>query len=483
MTRIIAPWAACFAVALSAFAADEPAGPLTLEDAAAFALERNPALRLFPWDLRIAEARALQASLRPNPEVGIEVENIQLSDTADSRTQMFAVSNNGVFFERERTRSESSGFDEAEITLRLSQLFVLGGKLRKGEAAAMGDRALAHWDYQIARRDVLRDTAQAFIAVLAAQERVEAQSTIAESADELERVIAARVDGGKAPPVELRSVQVQTSQEQLDRTRAQRELRQARAALAATWGSATPEFDRATGDLYAASSPPPLAALLDQAESSPDLQRWTHENARREAILRFEKSRRVPDLTASLGFVTQGVEGERTAGFGLGPGELSLSRGRTEFDDDSEHRLEFELSIPLPIFNRNQGSIREAELLIGKAADERSVTFANISAQLAHWHEEAQIALDEIHSLESSTLPAAESAHDLTRIGYDEGKLGYIEVLTAQQTLFGLRVRRVDAYGNLHHASIEIARLIGDSIVPTSETLETESSSDRGIEP
>src|SRR5512133_3421062 len=54
----------------------EPEGPLDLSEAMALSLLRHPELRMFSADIRIAEARRLQAGLRPNPELEVEVENI-----------------------------------------------------------------------------------------------------------------------------------------------------------------------------------------------------------------------------------------------------------------------------------------------------------------------------------------------------------------------------------------------------------------------
>ena len=47
-----------------------------LRQALALALARNPELAMFSWDVRIGEARMLQARLHPNPEVDVGVENI-----------------------------------------------------------------------------------------------------------------------------------------------------------------------------------------------------------------------------------------------------------------------------------------------------------------------------------------------------------------------------------------------------------------------
>ena len=57
-------------------AADRDPVTLTLAEAFARVLSDNPELAMYPYDIRAAEARALQAGFRPNPQVSLDVENI-----------------------------------------------------------------------------------------------------------------------------------------------------------------------------------------------------------------------------------------------------------------------------------------------------------------------------------------------------------------------------------------------------------------------
>jgi len=53
----------------------ESSGEITLRQALALAFARNPDLASFPWELRSGDARILQAGLRPNPELTVDMEN------------------------------------------------------------------------------------------------------------------------------------------------------------------------------------------------------------------------------------------------------------------------------------------------------------------------------------------------------------------------------------------------------------------------
>ena len=54
---------------------DEPTGVITLSQALALSLIRNPQLRAFSWEVRAREAQTLQAGLPPNPEISFELED------------------------------------------------------------------------------------------------------------------------------------------------------------------------------------------------------------------------------------------------------------------------------------------------------------------------------------------------------------------------------------------------------------------------
>src|SRR5690554_2512483 len=107
--RLRGRWCLALLALLSSQVAAQPS--LTLREALSRSLEHSPALAEFPYRQRAAEARALQASLSPNPELSLEVENLAGSGRFD-------------------------GADSAEVTLALSQVIELGNKRRLREAVA-----------------------------------------------------------------------------------------------------------------------------------------------------------------------------------------------------------------------------------------------------------------------------------------------------------------------------------------------------------
>jgi cobalt-zinc-cadmium efflux system outer membrane protein len=111
-------------------------GALSLEEVLRAALLRNPALSSTAFEVRAAEARTLQASLLPNPELELELEDF--GGTGEVR-----------------------GVRASESTLQLSQLVELGGKRAKRVGAAGLERGLATWDYEAKRLEVLTEATKA----------------------------------------------------------------------------------------------------------------------------------------------------------------------------------------------------------------------------------------------------------------------------------------------------------------------------------
>src|SRR5215510_14646691 len=195
--------------ALPAREVTNPTGVLTLVQAQALALLQHPKIAAFGWEVRAGEARTLQASLPPNPELGVEVENFAGSGAL-------------------------RGFQSAEITIHLSQLIELAGKRQKRTRVAALERDLVAWDYEATRIEVLTQVTQAFVEVLSAQQRLRLNLELVRLAEQVLRTVAERVRAGKVSPVEETRAQVALSTSRIALERTQRELDAARARLAVT---------------------------------------------------------------------------------------------------------------------------------------------------------------------------------------------------------------------------------------------------------
>lgn len=487
ITKTILHLALCFLIfASSAFAQEstplpvqEPPGELTLSDALALALQGNPGLSAFAWDIRAAEAREIQAGLRPNPELSLELEDLRVGGAAStgstSRTLGLSPAD-GLSIGAGRT-SESAGrgaFGDSEVTLALSQLVELGGKRTKRVEAAKRERDVVAWDYEVARADVLAQTARAFYNVLAAQEHVRLSETLAGLAGKSHETIKTLVEAGKVSAIEESRSQVELSQIAIDKETATNELRAVRIELAGNWGSNDPQFGMATGRFPDTFAPPLVDDLKAALDKSPYLTRWIAELERRDALVALARANGKPDLTVTFGVRTTGTSGVSTRDWGLSSADgLSLGRGGTDSERDTSVVLGF--SLPLPLFNRNQGSIKEAEYLADKAADERRAVASGISNALTAGFERAAATHAAYQALKNTVIPTAQEAFDAVQEGYRAGKFGLLDVLLAQRALFDAQRQLSQSQATFQQIIVEIERFTGMPVEPAQSPVSTTS--------
>jgi cobalt-zinc-cadmium efflux system outer membrane protein len=448
----------------------EPLGDLTLADCLELVLEHSPELSIFAWEPRKAEARTLQAGLRPNPELSLEIQDIGFGGQGGGNSSSSTVSLTptpalGFGLERDKTSDSSGGLDSSEITLSLSQLVELGGKRMKRVRLAQDEERLVDMDYEIVRVEVFTSTARAFYDVLLLQHRLDMATSFASFAKEAHAITQARVQAGKLSPLEESRSDVELRGIELETEHAEHELSAARIRLAAHWGSTTPQFGKALGSLSIPLQPEAMEGFLDRIEQSPDIQRWTAERERRESELLLERATARPNITVTAGLRSTGSGGDGgTSGFGLSTIDgASLSRGRGEYDD-RELSFLVGVSVPLRLFHRNQGRILEAELAVEQLSDqERSHRIQLRATVSAEW--QALVATyDEAKTIEEEILPKAQQAFELTQEGYRQGKFGLLDVLLSQRALFDMKKELLDTFARHYEAKVEMERYTGQSV-------------------
>ena len=394
-------------------AADDSSAVLRLADAQAAALRARPELVAAAAEERALEGAERQASLRPNPEITLIVED---------------VGGTGAF---QNTR-------EAQTTLSVFQPIELGGDRRARTAVAAQHRALASFDLEARRLDVLAETATAFVAVLVAQEELHHSDELVELAERERSVAASRVREGAALGVDETRARFAEEEARIHQARGRAALEAARMRLAATWGDAEPSFERAEDDLLRVSPPPPLADLVARLGENPDLARFDAERAERDAKLALARARRIPDPLVGAG--VRHLAGPNDAAF------------------------VFEVAVPFPIFDRQQGAIAEAAERVTKASADRAAaeraTRTTLVAQHARWG----AAYEEVVAVRDRLLPSAKRALAELRAAYAAGRVSQLDALAAWRTEFETVDRMLHQLGEYHEARITAERLVGGSV-------------------
>jgi len=392
-----------------AVATGEPSGIVTLKQAVSFALLNSPELSAFSMETRIKDANALQAGFLPNPALSVDVEDFRAG--------------------------APSGADVTETTVQVGQLFETAGKRSKRKQVAALERDLAEWDYTAKKLDVTTAVKKTFIDVLAAQRRLSFEKESYRLAGEIYDAVSHRVEAGKVSPVDEIKSGIVLSNARLKLQRAVKMLADARKQLAAVWGRHLPKFESVSGDFDVAVKPPPEEKLLEEISNNPDVARRRAEIEKKQAELALEKSQRIPDVTLSGGI-----------------------RYYNETDNDA---LVFGLSVPIPVFNRNQGGIASAEYGVFKARDELRALELRLRAEFSAIYMELSATFTEAVVLKNDIVPAAEKAFRATQEGYRQGKFGYLEALDAQRTFFETRERGIEALAAYRKALADANRLIG----------------------
>ena len=311
----------------------------------------------------------------------------------------------------------------------------LGGKRAARVSAAERSRDLARAQLAEARAKVRAGVISAYFSTVVAQERVKLASDSAELAARAADIVDKRVTAGKTSPVDAMRARVDAANARLEFADARAELNSARQALAATWGATAPDFDAVDGDAGSVPARALAAELLQQVETAPSLVSSRIEIDRRQAIVAIERSKGVPDLVVSAGVKRDNELGRTQAVIGI--------------------------SIPLPLFDRNQGAVHEASKRAEKAQDEYAATHVRLVAEVNQAATQLATAQASLRTIRETVLPAARQAYAASTTGFEAGKFGFLDVIDSQRSLLQARARYLTTLSSAWQAATAIDRLLG----------------------
>lgn len=375
----------------------------TLADALHKARQDNPEIKALELEAGAVEAAGRQAALLPNPSLE---------------------------YVREGRASEGGS-----STVQLAIPLELGGKrAARMDAARSGNRA-ALADLAAGRARIEAEVAAAFHAAYLAQEHVALAAQVSESGRRSSDAAARRVLAGKVSPVEEARARVAEANWRIEGVAAQKELDEARIKLASLLGSEA----RAIGTLAAPGAPEASALRLEaMLDASPAIERAAAEVDAGSAALKLERAQRVPDVSLIVGSKREGPERERVRQNIVG------------------------LSIPLPLFNRNQGAVLAAERRADKARAELEATRLRIRAEAQQAHARMLAALQQERLVREDVLPGARYAAEAALKGFEAGKFNYVEVLDAQRTLVQAQAQHLRVLADFYRAKADLSRLVGN---------------------
>ncbi len=383
----------------------EAATILTLQKAIDLALDSNLDLAVARREIEATQGQVIQGQARPNPELAYSLED-----------------------QRAATRTQS-----VQINLPVE----MGGKRAARITAAERGRDIAVEELNLRRVEIRAAVVAAFFETLAAQERAALAQASVDLAKRATDAVAKRVAAGKVSPVEETKARVAEAGVRVELAQAQSEQRSARARLASLLGANPPRFTQVAGSVDDLPNVPSLDDIQQRLSASSALRRAQLEIERRRSLADVERSKQTPDVTVSLGVKR--------------PNELA------------RNQLMLGISVPLPLFDRNQGNLLEALKREDKARDELQALNLRLNTELLQARERLASVRGEIDILQREVLPGAKSAYDAATVGFGYGKFNYLEVLDAQRTYFAAKSQYLKALADAHRAAADMDRVIGAS--------------------
>ncbi len=384
-------------------------GELTHSQAIALALAKNPELRSFSWDVRIAGAHRLRAGLLPNPELAFEVEGF-----------------GGT--------GGRSGFNGAETTVAISQPIELGGKRSKRIKIADADKRRVQWDYQAKRLEVYAKASRAFAGVLAAQQELQLARDQVDLAEKLSDTVARRVEAGKDSPVESTKARIELASSQVRLRKASAQIELTKRQLTSLWTTDKSAFTEAVGQLDDLIPPGPYETLREATLLHPSVRRWDDEIEAKSAAVELARAQSIPDI--------------------------SVMGGVKRFEEAGENTFVLGLMIPIPTSSRNKAGRMEAIYVSAKTLELKKDSLARILEKMAEAHTRLVNAYDQAVALREEILPNAEEAFHATLTGYEQGKFDYLNVLDSQRTLFDLKRQIITTLLEYHQARADVESMI-----------------------
>lgn len=387
------------------------AQPLTLQDALQRALADTPVLKATEQALLGAQAGVRQADRMPNPSLDFAAENLLGS---------------GLY----------SGIDRTETTLGLSQRLEWSGGRRARTELARADIAIARAGGDLRRQDLMHDVALAYLSVQKAGADLAVAVERAAVARDIVATVQRRVDAARDPLMAGAKAQALLADAEIAVEAARRAEEGAKAQLASFWGGDA--GFTVEGSTFAAEAGAELDAL-----NAPELALAEAEVKRSSASIAVEQARGRQDPT--------------------------FSAGLRYFHETDEAALVFGVSIPLALWDQNEGGIARAQADRSRLRLESETLRRNISREVSAMQNQMQIALAEVEAIDTRLTPAAEDALDFARRGYEQGGFSYLDVLDAQRLLVDARLQRNSALFTYHSARAALARLTGAYAAPSAQ--------------
>ncbi len=391
------------------FSQEAVAGALTLSDLQQTALSSSPMLREATAAVDVARGEAIQAGLWPNPVVGYQSDTVNTGGT--------------------------SGYQGGFI----GQTFITAGKLTLAQQAALMDVQAAEANLRRTQITLASEVRRGYFAVIIAQQRIQYMRALAQLCDESFRTQSELVVGGEAAAYELLQLRVFAIRARNALVVAENQHLASWRQLAATLGHPDMPCRLVRGATDVALPDIRYETALDYLLGHhTDLLIAQTQIDKAAYNLRLQRVTPIPDVD-----VRTAVQYDDTT-----------PRGDTTYN--------LEVSVPLPVLNRNRGNIVAAEAELVRVRQAWGTTRNSLSASLADAYNRY------LSNRQIATVMREQILRDNVRIYraiYDRYRqagesVDFAQIVIAQQELSQSIGEYLDALEDQWQAFVDLAELL-----------------------
>ncbi|MEP2072448.1 MAG: TolC family protein [Rhodopirellula bahusiensis] len=378
---------------------------LTLSSVEAMALGTHPAIAEARARVAFSTGQAVQAGLPFNPVLQYQSDEIG--------------------------NESSSGLH----TVQLSQQFVTANKLEIAQQVQAHEAQRRRSELRMAELRVLTNVRSAFAVAIVAQRRAQIANQIVDLAEKSLSSVRDLLNAQEVSRVVWLQARVEAEQARITAENAATQLRANRRVLAAATGLQTLPADSLVGEVGEGLIETPWESLLAEiTATSPEITAAGSALERARWSLRLACAQVTPNITGQIGVGVDASTDDTFASVGV--------------------------SVPLPLWNRNQGNIRSARASIAEASAAIDRTRLSLEGRLASAAGRYQVAFERYRRLNDSVLPTSEETYQLSQRAFEAGETDYIQLLTIQRTLFNTRLSVLEAAAEARQAAAEIEGLL-----------------------
>jgi cobalt-zinc-cadmium efflux system outer membrane protein len=414
--------AALFCGAGANTALGQAQGPvrITLDDAIKMALDHNHTLQAERSTILQAQAEETTANMRPNPTLSWDAQFLPLFQP---------------------TAAGSNYFDQnAQFDIGLSYLFEIGRKRQHRLQAALDITAQTKSQVSDNERALMFLVASDFVSVQLAESTLSLAEQDVKSFQNTVDISEAQLKAGAISEGDYLKIKLQLLQFQTDYSQAQLAKVQALISLRQQIGfeSVPADYDVA-GELEYQ----PVQTKREDLEalalrSRPDLRAAQQGVTAAQSAYEVQKSIAKQDLTA-------GADYSHTSGVN----SISLF-----------------FSIPLPIFNRNQGEIARTRYAIGQAQETEKAAQEQVLTDVVNAHESVRTNDVIIRLYRSGYLDAAKQSRDISEYAYKRGAASLLDFLDAERSFRAVQLAYLQSLASYETAVEQLREAVGSRNLP-----------------